>query len=293
MESIFLTGSSGFVGKNLKKQFTTFNIEEYERNSEININSNIIIHLAGKAHDLRFNQPYEEYYESNTELTKRIYDAFLVSKAKVFIMLSSVKAAAESVDEVLNENFIPNPTTHYGKSKFLAEQYIIKKGIREDKRFYILRPSMIHGPENKGNLNLLYRFVSFGLPWPLGSFENKRSFCSIDNLFFVIKELIYREDIISGIYNIADEQPLSTNDLIRLIASSQNKKIKILKMPIFLIKFIAMLGDIIGLPINNYRLQKLTESFVVSNAKLKQALGKSFPVNSYEGLKKTFEYFNN
>ena len=184
MESIFLTGSSGFVGKNLKKQFTTFNIEEYERNSEININSNIIIHLAGKAHDLRFNQPYEEYYESNTELTKRIYDAFLVSKAKVFIMLSSVKAAAESVDEVLNENFIPNPTTHYGKSKFLAEQYIVKKGIREDKRFYILRPSMIHGPENKGNLNLLYRFVSFGLPWPLGSFENKRSFCSIDNLFF-------------------------------------------------------------------------------------------------------------
>ena len=109
----------------------------------------------------------------------------------------------------------------------------------------------------------------------------------------MIKELIYREDIISGIYNIADEQPLSTNDLIRLIASSQNKKIKILKMPIFLIKFIAKLGDIIGLPINNYRLQKLTESFVVSNAKLKQALGKSFPVNSYEGLKKTFEYFNN
>ena len=41
---------------------------------------------------------------------------------------------------------------------------------------------MIHGPGNKGNLNLLYSLVSKGLPWPLGSFENKRSYCSIDNL---------------------------------------------------------------------------------------------------------------
>jgi nucleoside-diphosphate-sugar epimerase len=82
---------------------------------------------------------------------------------------------------------------------------------------------MIHGPGNKGNLNLLYKLVSKNIPWTLGAFENKRSFCVIDNLMFLFKELIEREDIPSGIYNVADDEPLSTKDLIRLIAKSQNR----------------------------------------------------------------------
>jgi hypothetical protein len=49
---------------------------------------------------------------------------------------------------------------------------------------------MIHGAGNKGNLNLIYKLFSKGIPWPLGAFDNKRSFCSIDNLMFIIKELI-------------------------------------------------------------------------------------------------------
>ena len=64
---------------------------------------------------------------------------------------------------------------------------------------------MIHGPGNKGNLNLLYSFVKKGIPYPFGRYENKRSFVSIDNLCFVIKELIENKNITSGVYNISDE----------------------------------------------------------------------------------------
>ena len=83
---------------------------------------------------------------------------------------------------------------------------------------------MIHGPNNKGNLNLLYKIVKRGMPWPLGNFKNQRSFCSIDNLSFIIKELIKNNNVKSGIYNVSDDETISTNELINLISSVLNKK---------------------------------------------------------------------
>lgn len=289
---IYLTGSSGFVGQNLLSLLKVrFEIKSFLKNDSILIQEDAVIHLAGKAHDLKNTFSSKEYYEVNTELTKKVFDAFLISDAKVFITLSSVKAVADGIDEVLTEEHDPNPLTHYGKSKLLAEQYILSKEIPEGKRVYILRPCMIHGPGNKGNLNLLFKLVEKGFPWPLGDFENLRSFCSIENICFVIKELIDREDIPSGVYNIADDEPLSTNEVIGLISESLRRRARVLKVPKSLIQPIARIGDFLKLPINTERLQKLTESYVVSNQKIKNALGKPFPVGSREGLNKTFESF--
>jgi nucleoside-diphosphate-sugar epimerase len=95
--------------------------------------------------------------------------------------------------------------------------------------------------------------------------ENKRSFFSIDNLMFIVKELIEREDISSGVYNVADDEALSTNDVISSLAESKNRKAKIWKVSKGLIQFLAKLGDVFRLPLTTERLQKLTESYVVSN----------------------------
>jgi nucleoside-diphosphate-sugar epimerase len=293
MNSIFLTGSSGFVGVYLLEYFASSIFLNYQRVAPIEINEDVVIHLAGKAHDLKNVSDSDEYYQVNTELTKIVFDAFLVSDAKVFITLSSVKAVADEVLGELNEEHIPNPITHYGKSKLFAEQYILSKVIPKGKRVYMLRPCMIHGPGNKGNLNLLYKLVSNGIPWPLGAFENQRSFCSIDNLMFIFKELIEREDIPSGLYNVADDEPLSTNELIKLIAQSQNRKPAIWNITKLFIEGLALFGDKLHLPLNTERLQKLTSSYVVSNAKIKAAIGKPLPVSSREGLLKTFKSFNN
>jgi nucleoside-diphosphate-sugar epimerase len=289
---ILLTGSSGFVGNSVLNFFRGDSINVIKRDGEIEVdNSKVFIHLAGKAHDLKNSSNPDEYYHVNTDLTKKVFDAFLSSEAKVFITLSSVKAVADIVHGELTEETLPNPFTDYGKSKLLAEQYIFSKEIPEGKRVYILRPCMIHGPGNKGNLNLLYKIVSKGIPWPLGAFENQRSFCSIDNLMFIFKELIEREDIPSGIYNVADDVPLSTNELIGLIAQSQNRKSKVWKISSSLIEKIARIGDKFRLPLNSERLQKLTSSYVVSNAKIKAAIGKPLPVSSKDGLMKTFKSF--
>lgn len=292
MKKIFITGSSGFVGSNLKGYLGASNIiSEFHREKELNFNANAVIHLAGKAHDLKNTSTPDEYYQVNTELTKKVFDAFLASDAQVFITLSSVKAVADEVEGALTEEHIPNPITHYGKSKLLAEQYILSKEIPKGKRVYILRPCMIHGPGNKGNLNLLFSLISKGLPWPLGAFDNKRSFCSIENLCFIMRELVAREDIPSGVYNVADDEALSTNDLIKLIAQSQNKSPKILNISKTLIKMFAKIEDRLHLPLNSERLQKLTESYVVSNAKIKSVLGKPLPVSSKDGLIRTFKSF--
>jgi nucleoside-diphosphate-sugar epimerase len=293
MKSIFITGSSGFVGKNVIKYFNLrYDFYRFSKNEEININEDVVLHFAGKAHDLKNTSNAQEYYIINTELTKTVFDAFLSSNSKIFITLSSVKAVADEVDGVLKEDSSPNLISHYGKSKQLAEQYILSKKIPEGKRVYILRPCMIHGPGNKGNLNLLYKLTSKGFPWPLGAFENQRSFCSIDNLLYIIKELIEREDIPSGVYNIADDEPLSTNDVISILAKSQNKKAKIWKVSKFLIQYLAKLGDLLRLPLTTERLQKLTESYVVSNQKIKSAIGKNLQVSARDGLLKTFNSFH-
>ena len=290
--SIYLTGASGFVGKNLITNFNKdFDIKKHIRGSEFLIKQNTVIHLAGKAHDLKNISNKDEYYEVNTELTKQIFDAFLISDSSVFIMLSSVKAVADNVVGILNEDCEPNPKTHYGKSKLLAERYILSKKIPNNKRVYILRPCMIHGPNNKGNLNLLYSFVTRGIPYPFGKYENQRSFVSVENLCFVISQLIEKHNTPSGVYNIADDHVLSTKELVTIIGEVIGRKPIILNLPKGLVRLLAKIGDSMPFPINSHRLDKLTESYVVSNSKIKKALQIQLPLSSRKGLKLTIESF--
>ena len=292
MQTIFLTGSTGFVGSNLRNYLSDqFAFQTYARGEKPLIKADIVVHLAGKAHDTKNVADPQEYYQINTELTREIYDAFLVSDARVFIFMSSVKAVADSVPDVLTEETPPDPATQYGKSKLVAEQYILAQPSPPGKRVYVLRPCMIHGPGNKGNLNLLFQVVSKGIPWPLAAFNNRRSFCSIDNLCFIIRELITREDIPSGVYQVADNETVATNDLILWMSDSLSKKNRLHKVPATLIKWIAAVGDRLSLPLNSERLQKLTENYVVSNQKLLKAIGKPLPFSAREGLIKTFQSF--
>jgi len=284
------------VGKNLKQYLeqSGYFVRALGLRDETKIPDDLpdtVIHLAGKAHDLKKSSNPEAYYAVNTELTKKVFDAFMLSDAKVFIMLSSVKVVGDSFDGVLTEDTIPNPQTDYGKSKLLAEQYILNFKMPEEKRVYVLRPCMIHGPGNKGNLNLLYKIASFGLPYPLAAYKNKRSFLTVSNLCFIIKELLQKKDIPSGIYNVADDMPLSTNRVIEIMCEELSKKAKLLCINKGVIKFIAKVGDFLPVVLNSERLNKLTEDYVVSNRKITIALNKSLPLDSETGLRGTIQSF--
>lgn len=311
---ILITGVHGFVGSNLvealKKKHTiygldiispvkdgvrfTFSWDFLEKPGEIP-EVDAIIHLAGKAHDTKNQTVADVYFKVNTGLTQKIFDWFLAQpKCKKFVFFSTAKAAADKVDGVLTEDVVPSPVGPYGESKIKAEEYILSKmeDIRSrSKDVYIFRPCMIHGPGNKGNLNLLYNMVKKGIPWPLGAFENRRTFTSVENICFAINGVLTK-DVPSGIYNMGDDDALSTNELIEEICKSLGKKAHIWKLPKGLMTGFAKIGGWLHLPLNPERLRKLTESYVSSNDKIKKALGvERMPVDAREGLKITLESF--
>ena len=307
--NILITGIHGFVGSNLvaylKGKHTiygldivspekdgvekTFSWADLENGSIPQIDA--IIHLAGKAHDTKNKAEADVYFKINTGLTQTIYDYFLASQAKKFIFFSTAKAAADKVDGILTEDVVPTPVGPYGESKIKAEEYILSKDMPADKQFYILRPCMIHGPGNKGNLNLLYSVVRKGIPWPLGAFDNLRTFTSVENICFAVQGLITK-DIASGIYNMGDDEPISTNELIAIICESMGKKPHIWKINKGFMTGMAKFCGFLHLPLNPERLRKLTENYVASNAKIKTALGvDKMPVHAREGLQRTLESF--
>ncbi|MCL2073856.1 MAG: NAD-dependent epimerase/dehydratase family protein [Marinilabiliaceae bacterium] len=297
--NILVTGSRGFIGTNiiniLKNDFVFWEMDIFEKQENNYFTWNeiekfpwdkidVVIHLAGKAHDTKKESDAQSYFDINTELTKKIFDKFLVSNATQFIFFSSVKAVADKVEtDFLSENVVPKPVGPYGNSKLQAEQYIQGQNWNE-KKVYIFRPCMIHGPGNKGNFNLLYKVVNKGIPYPLGAFDNRRSFLNIWNLAFIIKQFIEKKPE-SGIYNLADDKPISTNQLIQLIATSTHRKAKIWKINKSFIFLIAKIGTFLRLPFNSERLQKLTENYVVSNMKLKLSIDvKDLPIKVEDGF---------
>lgn len=313
---ILITGVHGFVGSNLvkalAKEHTIYGLDIIapEKDGVVKTYSwddldagrvpevDGIVHLAGKAHDTKNQAAAEVYFKVNTGLTQKVFDYFLASSARKFVFFSTAKAAADKVDGVLTEDVVPAPVGPYGESKIAAERYILDKletlNLEPEtpaKQVYIFRPCMIHGPGNKGNLNLLYNVVRKGIPWPLGAFENRRTFTSVENICFAVNGVLTK-DVPSGIYNMGDDEALSTNELIEEICKSLGKKAHIWRLPKGLMNGAARIGGWLHLPLNPERLRKLTENYISSNEKIKKALGvERMPVDARDGLKVTLESF--
>ena len=289
---ILITGAYGFVGSNLCRylvekghvchaldipaakrddvpyeKFFTWD-EMLKDNAFPTGEYDAVVHLAGKAHDLKNVSSEQSYFNINVGLTEKIFNA-VQGKTERFVYFSSSKAAADG--------------NAYGRSKLAAEKFL-------DGRAIVLRPAMIHGPGNKGNLNLLWGLAKRGLPWPLAAFENRRSFASIGNVCAAVEALC--ECGVNGGYPIADDEMLSTNRLMELIAETCHKPARLWRLPKPLMKMAAKVGDVLHLPLNTERLEKLTEDSFVDNSELKKLLGwTKMPVAAEDGMRMTLESF--
>lgn len=300
MKNILLFGASGFLGSHLKKSLRgnviPVNIRTENWNENLLGISDVYINCIGKAHDHSGKATEDDFFKANFEVVKLLFNEFINSEASLFIHISSIAVVEENErKEIINEESACSPISYYGKSKKAAEDYLLTQNIPENKKLIILRPVMIHGDGDKGNLKLLYKVISNGIPYPLGSFNNLRSFISVDNVSYLINEIINKwKDIDSGVYNIADDVPVSTQQVIEIIAQSQKRKAIILSPPVSFIKFFAKAGDLLRLPFNTKRLKKMTSNLIVSNDKIKQFLKiKGLPISALDGLQKTIKSFNN
>lgn len=292
---IAITGSNGFVGKNLIPFFESQHIEtvsvqvrseNVERISLSAMEADALVHLAGIAHDLKGEHAEAAYQKSNTDLSIALINQFLDSNIGDFIYLSSVKAIADTTSEVLKEATAITSTTAYGISKLKVEQYIQKLAIPEGKRIFVLQPTLMYGAGSKGNLHVLYNFVRRKLPYPFAAFQNKRSFLNVKNLGFVMVQILKKKELKSDKFLVADDQTYSTNQLIQAIAAALKVNSSTLKLPQSLIRFFAKIGDVLRLPVNSSMLSKLTGNFEVDNSKIKNALGiSSLPFELQDGIK--------
>lgn len=286
---ILITGAYGFVGTNLGRYLLAkghscyaLDVREARRDDVPYVGFytwdilekvdwtkfDAVVHLAGKAHDLKNTSDPQSYFDVNVGLTERIFNLCSGVTGR-FIYFSSSKAA--------------DADTPYGRSKLAAEQFLNGRAI-------VLRPAMIHGPGNKGNLNLLWNIASRGFPWPLAAFENKRSFTSIGNVSAVVESLC--ESGKNGIYPVADDEMISTNRLIELIAEVCGRKPRLWRFPKAFMRCVAKAGDMLKLPLNSERLAKLTEDSFVDNTVLKKALGWTrMPIRAEDGMRETLRSF--
>jgi len=294
-----ILGSSGFIGKNLIHSLQnsvgiSLRNHDWEKNLAVD-NVDTIVNLVGKAHDHARESNERDYYHANVELTKHIFTEFTKSSAKLMIHVSSIASVEEfEAAHPLSEDDECHPVSWYGQSKRQAEEWLLMQEIPLDKKLIILRPPMVHGPGDKGNLGLLYKFISKGIPYPLAAFDNIRSFICIDNFVFFIQKIIEnKEKLDTGIYHISDNEPVGTKEIIAIIKDVTGKESPDLTLPKFFVRIIAKLGEFIPIPLNSSRLKKMTSNLLVSNSKIKQLLDiENLPLTASLGIKKTIESFD-
>ena len=183
----------------------------------------VVIHLAGRAHVPSKNadaETDEVYFRINTEGTRALAEQAAAAGAKHFVFLSSCHAVAAESEVQITEKTQSNPLTAYGRSKLEAERAIRKALSNTACAWTILRPPLVYGKGNKANFGLLLRLVKSGIPLPLASVRNRRSFVYVESLVDVIVACLGNPKAFGKTYLPSDGEDVSTPELIRKIAKA-------------------------------------------------------------------------
>lgn len=314
MKKILVTGASGFIGQSLCKALSKKNKSicgvvrtinstlkssdiEYQSIGNISRNTNwkdilenidCIFHCAGIVPRMNGNKDLNLYYLTNVEGTRRLAEQAAEAGVRRLIFLSSIKVNGENTDIINNKkkflyNDIPKPKDSYAVSKFEAEKALLRISSNTEMEVVIIRLPLVYGKGVKGNLALLIKIISKNLPLPLNGIKNKRSYIGIDNLVDLLICCIDHPEASRKIFLASDGEDLSTPELIKLIASSLDRKVYLFSLPIFILKF---LGYILG---KRKEISRLIESSRLDNSYTNEVLNWIPPVSVEEGIKKMIQ----
>lgn len=322
MKSVLVTGASGFVGKNLFTKCLNLDyrlilllrnshpdflrkaqcllIDDISNDIELRqaVSSvDIAVHLAARAHILRDDaaDPEAEFRRVNVEGTLNLARQCAQAGVKHFVFVSSVGAIATLSDRALDETSPCRPDTPYGRSKLLAEEGLKEIAQASGMTYTILRPTLVYGPGNPGNMERLMKLVRLGLPLPLGAIRNRRSFVYVENLVDAIVRCVDHPQARNQTFVVSDGQDVSTPELIRQIARSAGYPCRLFDCPMSVLRLLGRAGNWVQqatgrtLPINQEVVERLSGSLVVDSAKIRTTLDWQPPFSLEEGLMKTFQ----
>jgi nucleoside-diphosphate-sugar epimerase len=256
-KKIFVTGGSGFIGYNLylalkanhyKAIFSSRacvpNNSQFVIAPELGSNASwyqlledvdTVVHLAARAHILRKNTAkdcFVHFQKTNVEGTARLAEEALAAKVKKIIFLSSIGAVAEKTEEVLKPEMQCRPTSLYGQSKLAAEKKLKKIAAGSDMSVIVIRPPLVYGPRNPGNMARLLKIVDYGVPLFLSALDsNRRSFVGISNLIDLILLCLEHPAAANQTFHVSDDEDISTAELLRRMGKALGKPVRNIPIP--------------------------------------------------------------
>ena len=246
-----------------------------------------VIHLAARTHVVRDRMPdsLSKYRRINVSATENLLMACGAANISRFLFLSSIKAVGEGANDPYSESTVCQPEDAYGISKREAELRILEMTRATDIEPVIIRSPLVYGPGVRGNFRSLMQLVNRRIPLPIASVRNARSMVYVQNLADAIALVLMHPAAGGQTFHVADDQPVSTRELIERIAAMMQRRPRMLACPVSVLKFFARIFG------QSDRVARLTSSLTVSTEKIRELLGWSPPISFESGLRQTVDWF--
>ena len=308
--NVLVTGATGFVGQTLVRRLVLYEghdvrcairkgrdglegathvhvVGEVDASTDWQralVDVDCVVHLAARVHVMsgHCHDSLMEFRRVNTKGTLHLARQAASIGVRRFVYLSSIKVNGETTAP--NRPFTPNdlaaPQDAYAISKHEAEVGLREIARTKGMQVVIIRPTLVYGKDAKGNFKSLMSLVARGIPIPLASIHNLRSFVGIGNLVDFIVTCLEHPSAANETFMVSDGEDLSTPDLIRRMARAMNRPARLLPVPVWALKAGALLlgkGDAV---------QRLCGNLQVDISKARSLLGWVPPVSVDEGLRR-------
>lgn len=307
---LLLTGATGFVGSALQQSILAS--EKYDLTmavrGAIDVSSavrvvpvadltaatdwtdalqgvDVVIHSAARVHVMNdlSTDPLAEFRKVNVDGTLALARQAVAAGVKRFVFVSSIKVNGERTElgSPYSADDRPNPVDPYGVSKYEAEQALLALAQETGLEVVIVRPVLVYGPGVKANFRNMMKWVSRGVPLPLGAIHNKRSLVALDNLVDLILTCAEHPAAVNQVFLASDGNDLSTTQILQQLGVAMNKPTRLLPVPM------SWLGFAFGLLGKRKFSQRLCGSLQVDITKNQQLLGWKPSVSVEDAMFKT------
>lgn len=313
-KTVLVTGANGFVGqavcadlptrgyrvlgvvrRNIRMELhgaACLSMDEIDADTDWSgtlIGVDSVVHLAARVHLMRETaaDPLTEFRRTNVDLTLNLARQAAAAGVRRFMFVSSIKVNGEvtPVGQPFNAEDKAHPTDPYGISKHEAELGLLELAAATGMEVVIIRPVLVYGRGVKANFQVMMHWLLKGVPMPLGTLPNRRSFLALSNLADLIATCIHHPAAANQVFLASDGEDLSISGLLRRTGAALGKSARLIPVPVMVLRGGARL---VG---QEAVMQRLCDSLQVDITKTRRVLGWTPPVRVDDALKETAQHF--